>query len=278
MRFAALIFGLAAAGYLAVTALAWAFQERMIYFANPSEGAPPDGSPFTLTHIDTADGETLVAWRAPARPGCPTLLLLHGNAGHVPSTGWLYDYLNEAGPGVLALSWRGYAGSTGRPNEAGLHADAEAGFRALREDGVAADDIVVAGFSLGSGPAVRLAAEHDFNALILEAPFLSLEALAVEHMPFLPVRLLLRDRFRSDELIGAATMPILMVHGTADTTVPPHHSAQLEALASAPVTRVLLDGASHNTLVLGGLYETAVWPFLSNRFPDCRFAAEEVEV
>ncbi|KAA5805318.1 alpha/beta hydrolase [Alkalicaulis satelles] len=278
MRLAALILGIAAAGYLAVAALAWAFQAHLIYFPNPAAGEPPQGSPFTAVQVDTEDGETLAAWRAAARPGCPTLLLLHGNAGHVPSSGWLYEQLNRAGAGVLALSWRGYAGSTGTPSEAGLYADAEAGFMALIEDGTPAGEIVVHGFSLGSAPAVRLAADHDFNALILEAPFLSAEAVARESMPFLPVGWLLRDRYRTDEMIADVDMPILIVHGAADTIIPARHSERLAALARAPVTRILIDNAGHNTLAQNGMYETAVWPFLSDRFPDCRFAAEEVEV
>lgn len=262
-----LLFGLAA--YVGTGLVACAAQGRLIYFPNPEPARLPPGAGIEALTLETADGERLAAWARPASEGCPTFLLLHGNAGHLEQGFWQYNEIAAAGAGFLAVSWRGYAGSTGKPSEDGVIADAQAGYQALISRGVAPSDIVIHGFSLGAAPAIRIAADSEVGALILEAPFLSAEKLASEMFPLLPVGLLMRDTYRSDQHIGEVTAPILIVHGAADRTIPPRHSQQLAALATAPVERLVIMGARHNELMANGLYPQAIWPFLRTRYPNC---------
>lgn len=264
---------------IAVLAFAWlalgvtlyVFQERAIYLADSQHIAVNPDWPIEEITIDAPDGEKLVAWHMSADVGCPTMLVLHGNAGHVGKAASQYSRIHKAGLGMLALSWRGYAGSTGRPAPEGLYMDAQASYEALRAFRVAPQDIIVHGFSLGASPATKVAAENEVAALILEAPFYSALRLAQEQIPIYPMSLMLRHRYPTHQYIPAVDAPILVVHGDADKTIPPSHSEDLAALAQAPVERIIFEGSSHNTLVRDGLYENVVWPFLKPHYPNCPF-------
>ena len=230
----------------------------------------PSDPRIVVDSLDTPDGERLTFWHAPPEdPACPTLLWLHGNAASLHREPWRLARVLDAGLGLAAVAYRGYGGSTGRPSEAGVKADGRAAYAWLTEQGVAAGDIVLHGTSLGSGVAVWLAAEGEVGAVILEAPFLSLEALAREKLPLLPVGRLLRHPFRSDLAMPRVTEPVLAVHGTMDVLIPPAHAEALVALAGGPARLVLLAGSDHNTLIRDGLYERAGWPFLAEIYPDC---------
>ncbi len=159
------------------------------------------------------------------------------------------------------VAYRGYSGSTGRPSEPGLHADARAAYAWLIAEGVAAGDIVIHGFSLGAGPATRLAAERDARALVLEAPFTSLDDLAGDLAPLVPWRWVLRSRFANRDWIGAVDEPVLVAHGDADTVIPFSHGERLFALADEPKRFVRMRGSDHATLTRDGLYDQ-IWAFL----------------
>jgi fermentation-respiration switch protein FrsA (DUF1100 family) len=263
--------------YAAMSGLVWAFQDSIVYQNSANRAVPPAELPITEVEIPTSDGETLIGWRMDAAENCPTFLLFHGNAGHLELGFWQYRRIANAGAGMLAVSWRGYAGSTGSPSETGLYEDAEAGLAYLEAEGLAGEQIVIHGFSLGSAPAIRVAGRHDVAALILEAPYFSIERLARERLSVLPVSWLLRDRYRSNEMIGDVTEPILIVHGDADSVIPARHSEDLAALAQAPTERIVFAGSDHNTLVRDGLYEQAIWPYLGQLYPNCPFAATNME-
>lgn len=253
--------GLALMGlYLAALLAFTLFQDRLIYFPPTERSAP--GEPYiSEVEVSTSDHETLLAWYSPAAAGCPTVLFLDGNAGAPGIQSGRWRRLHEHGVGFLGLAWRGYAGSTGRPGEAGFHRDAEAGYDWLRDENIDADDIVVHGFSIGSGPATRLAAEHETGALILEAPYYSMLDLMQRKLPLLPVGLVLRSRFRSDTWIGQVEAPVLILHGEADRLIPPAQSARLYQAAGPRRARILMPGSDHATLARDGLYDH-VWPFL----------------
>ncbi len=251
------------------------FQDGAIYYADPDRVEVKSSWPINEIKIETADGETLVGWYMAAQLGCPTMLMFHGNAGHVGKAGWQYGRIHEAGVGMLAVSWRGYAGSTGKPSEAGLYADAQASYDALREMGVTPDQIVIHGFSLGSSPATLIASRNPSTALILEAPFFSAVRMARERLPIYPTGLMLRHKYPTNQYIGDVDAPLLIVHGSADSVIPAKHSEDLATLAKAPVKRIVFDGSDHNTLVRDGLYADAAWPFLKPLYPDCPFTVSE---
>lgn len=196
--------------------------------------------------VETADGERLHALYAPAPPGRPTLLFLPGNADRIDRYGFLADALAERGIGLLALSFRGYPGSTGRPSEDGLLIDGLAAhdWLAARMDG----PIVPLGQSLGSGVAVHIAAERPVAALVLVSAFDSVLAVAQGAYFFLPVAPLIKDPFRSDLRIARAGQPKLFVHGRRDTIIPLARGEALFAAAPEPKRMVVLDGYGHNDI------------------------------
>ena len=136
----------------------------------------------------------------------------------------------------MALSYRGYAGSTGRPTEAGLIADARAAYDfAVKRYG--AERIVLWGESLGTGVSLALAAERPVARVVLEAPFLSAVDIAAGVYPYVPVRWLMKDQFRSDLRVAKVTAPVLVLHGDRDNVVP--ISSGAAALQADHVTQAL---------------------------------------
>ena len=258
--------------YVSVMAAAYAFQDKLVYFTDSTPATVPKGLSIDVVEVMTSDDESLVAWHLQAEPNCPTMLMFHGNAGHLSQAVYQYRRIENAGVGMLALSWRGYAGSTGTPSEAGLYEDAASAYVYLKNElGLPSDDIVVHGFSLGTGPAVKLATEVEARALVLEAPYFSALRLAKETAPILPVSLIFKHSYRSDLRIGDVQIPILIAHGDSDSVIPAKHSADLAALAPERISRVVFKGSDHNTLVRDGLYEVAIWPYLKALYPDCAF-------
>jgi fermentation-respiration switch protein FrsA (DUF1100 family) len=227
------------------------FMQRSILFPTPStERVAPSaaGFPQVEEHVlTTADGEKIVVWHRPAKPGRPVILYFHGNgdylAGFFPR---FRDFIAD-GIGIVAPAYRGYSGSTGKPTEQGLLQDAEAAY-AFASARYAADKIAVWGFSLGSGVAVALAAEHPVGKLILEAPYSSMADVAASAFPILPVRLLLRDTFRSDLRIGRVKAPLLALHGARDGTIPIVLGEKLFALAGEPKQFIRFPDGGHNDL------------------------------
>ncbi|MDR0781571.1 MAG: alpha/beta hydrolase, partial [Pseudomonadales bacterium] len=147
--------------------------------------------------LETRDGETLKSWWVPpATDDAAVYLYLHGNAATLASRAARLGFLTEQGAGVLAVSWRGYGGSTGSPTEAGLRLDADAAYEWLAAR-VAARRVIVFGESLGTALAVDVAAEHETAALVLDSAFTSVTDAARAQYPWLPVDWLLLDRFDS---------------------------------------------------------------------------------
>jgi fermentation-respiration switch protein FrsA (DUF1100 family) len=207
-----------------------------------------------IVQLATPDGETLVNWYAPARTGLPTILFFHGNGGEIADRPERFAAYQAQGFGIFYLSYRGYGASTGSPSEQGLLADARAACDWLTGKGVAADDLVLVGESLGSGVAVQIAAERKVAAMALEAPFTSAADVAAGIYWYLPVSLLMKDQFRSADVIGKVTIPLLIIYGDADTIVPPGQSLRLFEMANEPKEIAALAGAGHDLIA-----EPIVW-------------------
>jgi uncharacterized protein len=236
------------------------FMQRSFLFPIPQtvRTAPEaTGFPEVEEHVlTTADGEKVIVWHVPARPGHPVVLYFHGNGDYLAGFFGRFRDLIADGTGVVALSYRGYAGSTGQPSEAGLLQDAAAAY-AFTAGRYSAERIVVWGFSLGTGVAVALAAEHPVGKLILEAPYTSIADVAAVKFRFVPVRWLIRDPLRSDERIGRVTAPVLIMHGARDPAIPIGFGERLFALAHDPKQFVRFPEGGHDNLGNYGAIETA---------------------
>jgi hypothetical protein len=237
----------AAAAYLAAALFVY-WQQRNLIYQRSTQQLDPATVGLTgveVVTVPTPDGERLVAWWSPPKPGRPTVLYLHGNAGTIADRPERFAFYQAHGLGVLFLDYRGYGGSTGYPSETGLIADAIAAHDWLLAKGVAPGQLGVVGESLGSGPAVALASSRPVAALVLEAPLSSMVETAAVHYPWLPVPLLLNDRWDSVERIGGLKAPLLVIHGTADHIVPYRLGRKLFDAAPEPKRMITIEGADH---------------------------------
>jgi fermentation-respiration switch protein FrsA (DUF1100 family) len=250
---------LAAGGYLGGLAVLFFAQRAFIFPIPQAERTTPVAAGFLQAEehlLTTADGEKVIVWHVPAKPGHPVVLYFHGNGDFLAGFFGRFRDIIADGTGVVALSYRGYAGSSGKPSERGLLADAAAAY-AFTTARYGADRIVVWGFSLGSGVAVALSAEQPVGKLILESPYTSIVDVAASVFPIFPIRLVMRDPFRSDERIARVKAPLLFMHGARDPTIPIKFGERLFALAHEPKQFVRFPSGGHNDLDDYGAIETA---------------------
>lgn len=245
MRRVVWILALAGLGYALVCGAVYAFQRKLLYFPQmaPPQQAAPAGA--EEVRVETADELSLTGWWWPADGAA--LLVFGGNASNRMSNRILAEELHaRLGVAVLLADYRGYGGNPGSPSEEGLYTDAEAwqAWLAARAQG----PLVYLGTSLGSGVAVELAVRRAPAALVLQSPFTSVVDVGAEAYPLLPVRLLQRDRFESEDKVGALDCPLLVLHGTADDLVPPAHGRALVAAAGGDARLVEFSGAGHESL------------------------------
>ena len=199
------------------------FERRLSYQPDPMR-TPPEAvrlSGVTERVITTPGGERLIAWQAKAKPGQPTLLYFHGNGNALTYRSGRMATFQAEGYGVLMIAYRGYSGSTGKPTEAAIVADARMAHDLLRREGLMPEDIVIYGESLGTSVAVQTAIVKPARALILEAPFTSMVDAWRQFWPapILPLSVLMRDQFDSKRVIDQLRMPVLMMHGERDRLV-----------------------------------------------------------
>ena len=238
--------------YVAFVLLVFLGQRKLMYYPTTQRVQPADAGLSGIDEIvlELANGDRLYSWYAAAGAGQPTLLFFHGNAGAVSHRAHRFVAYTAQGFGVFVLGYPGYGGSDGSPSEKSFVAAAEAAYAFLREQGVAADDIVIYGESIGSGAAVQLAANVDAGALVLEAPMASAVDVASRHYPFLSVSLLLRDSYMSVERVASIDMPLLIIHGTEDRIIPIASGELLFEAAVEPKQFTPIRGAGHNDLQL----------------------------
>lgn len=226
------------------------FQRDFLYFPDKVERTPADVG-FTGVQqitVSTSDGQTLQAWYLQAKPGNPTILHFHGNAGSIADRSERLRFYQRHGAGALFVSYRGYGTSSGSPSEAGLINDALASYAWLRSVGLEPRDIVLVGESLGAAVAVQLAARQKVAAMVLEAPFTSTVEVAKSLYWWLPVDLLMKDRFESIKAIGKIHVPVLIVHGENDEITNVSLGQKLFDAASQPKEFHLVEGSTHNAI------------------------------
>ena len=235
--------------------LVWSQQRRLIYYPSPSQ-VPAAAAVLPGVQevvFDTEDGIRLGGWFLPARGAGrrPAVLVCNGNAGNRALRAPLAAALSRAGLSVLLFDYRGYGGNPGRPSEDGLAADARAAqaWLAARPE-VDPGRIAYLGESLGTAVALRLAVERPPAALVLRSPFTSLADVGRLHYPWLPVKLLLTDRYASAARVAQLTAPVLVIAGERDGIVRATLSRRLYDAATVPKRFLLVPGADHNDAAL----------------------------
>jgi fermentation-respiration switch protein FrsA (DUF1100 family) len=257
MSFVKWLFIMAAAGYLGIGAVMFFVQRSLMYFPD-RQRTPPAAAGFPQAEevwLDTADGERVIAWHVPPRDGKGVVIYFHGNGGALNLRVDRFQRIIAQGYGLLALSYRGYGGSTGSPTEAGLIEDARAAYAYAAQR---YPRIALWGESLGTGVAVALAAEKPVERVILESPYTSTVDIAAANYWFLPVRLLMKDQFRSDLRIVNVKAPVLILHGEADGIIPIGYGERLFAMAPGKKQMARFAGGEHVDLDRHGAMDAAL--------------------
>jgi fermentation-respiration switch protein FrsA (DUF1100 family) len=240
--------------YLLVALVTYMGQRRLMYFPDTARTLPAQaGLPNVSERVlNTPDGARIVVWYGKAKPGQPTLLYFHGNGGSLADRAERFRRFMGQGWGVYMMAYRGYAGSTGYPTEANNVADARLAYGALVQEGVLPESIIVYGESLGTNLATRVASEKVSAGLILEAPYTSVLDIALTDYPFLPVRLLLSDRYETDKVLPQVKVPLLIIHGKEDGIIPVSMAQKLAKLANEPKRLVIFPEGDHSDLYVNG--------------------------
>ncbi|WP_322937036.1 alpha/beta hydrolase [Nocardioides bizhenqiangii] len=241
-----------------VVGLLWWQQRQLIYFPDRSAVPPAetviDGARDVT--VRTEDGLELGAWFVPPLPGVPdrgmAVLVAPGNGGNRAGRADFAEELQRLGLAVLLMDYRGYGGNPGSPSEDGLAADALAAAEALEELGYPAARTIYFGESLGGGVVAALQEQRPPAGLVLRSPFTELADVGAEHYPWLPVRLLLRDRFPVLDHLADSEVPVTVVYGDRDSVVPTKLSERVADEAPALFERVVIASADHNDPVMFG--------------------------
>ncbi|WP_298627470.1 alpha/beta fold hydrolase [uncultured Legionella sp.] len=234
--------------FAGVLLLMYVFQRHLIYF--PDRHVPDlkkfRAQDMKVVTLQTKDNITLNSWYMPAQANKPTVLYLHGNAGHIGYRMPLAREFIKSGLGVFLLEYRGYGGNKGSPTEKGFYEDSETALNYLVQQGIKPSAIAVLGESIGTGVATKLASEHQFCALILQSPFTSLTSVAQYHYPWLILKPW--DQFNSLTRIKNINSPLLILHGTKDRIVPYTEGLALFEEANKPKKMSTLEHYDHNNL------------------------------
>jgi len=209
--------------YIILTAIVYTLQRQFLYYP-PQLYLTPQAVGlvgFEEIVLQADNGDKLTAlWSPPESQTDKVVMFFHGNGSAVFSNHDIYRDLAANGVGVFGVGYSGYPGSEGVPNQPDIERAAEIQRDFLIGQGIIPQKIVYFGTSLGSGVASQLAEKHPPSLLILDAPFNSILDMGRRQLPFLPVKLLMKDQYRSDKALKSLDIPIIWMHGTADRVVP----------------------------------------------------------
>ncbi|MFO1035594.1 MAG: hypothetical protein U1E45_02005 [Geminicoccaceae bacterium] len=229
----------------------YAFQDSLLFprsLVHPPRHQPPAGA--RPLSIDVGNGQSIQGLLVPARtPSRGLLIGFAGNAWNATDfTVFLAERLGDVD--IVAFHYRGYPPSQGAPGEDAFAADAAAIYD-LATSLVRPTRVFVAGFSIGSGVAARLATVRRVDGLVLVTPFDSIEAVAAERYPLIPVRLLLKHPFRSIDYLRGLPVPTAVIMAEADEVVPVDRSDGLVAALARPVLVETVPAVTHSSLYDG---------------------------
>jgi fermentation-respiration switch protein FrsA (DUF1100 family) len=258
-------------GYVLVLALSRIFESRLIFFPNYPNRLGGDWNPRGLGVQDlwlTADdGTKLHAWWIPNEAAKFTFLAFHGNAGNIADRAAIYQFLKDTPANVLALEYRGYGRSEGKPSERGVYRDTDAAYVYLvNTRGMDPKTIISFGQSLGTAVAAHLASRHEVGGVVLEAPFLSASRVARKFYWFLPgIGLLVRSHFDTEARLKEINAPILIVHCKQDPVLPFPFGQEVYNAARPPKDFVEISGQCHEeaSVIAPDSYRVALHGFLS---------------
>ena len=239
-------------GYGAVVAGMYVFQRSLQYEA---DGPITALAETTLVGAEAVaipvDGSVVNGWYEAPQAGKPLIVYYKGNSGSFSREHERFETWTQAGYGFLAFDYRGFPMSPGSISQQSILDDSVAAFDWAAAKGF---PLVIWGRSLGSGPSTYVASVRDADALLLETPFLSAVTVAAERYPFLPVGLVMQDQFPVNQWIANVSEPVLIAHGTADTTIDVSNGERLYGLVPHKDALWIVPGGEH-----GNLWALGIW-------------------
>ena len=222
--------------YLIILVFLFFFQRSLLYHPNVNnyfnDRLKVD---IEEVQIKTSDNINLLGWfHKKDLNRFKTIVYFHGNAGKLENRIHKLNHFKDINVNFLIISWRGFSGNSGKPTEKGLYEDGKSTIDWLKNIGLSDKDIVLYGESLGTGIATHIAQNRKFAGLVLETPFTSMVDAAKNVYPFIPVGILLKDRYENEKKIKHINIPVLVMHGEADQIVPFKMGKKIYEIANKP--------------------------------------------
>ena len=222
--------------YILVLILLFIFQRNLMYHPQENNyfGDKLDVE-IEKVKIKTSDNINLLGWfHKKDLTKFKTIVFFHGNAGNLENRIHKLNHFKDMDVNFLIISWRGFSGNKGKPSEKGLYIDANSTVLWLKNLGLLEKDIILYGESLGTGIATELAQTNNYAGLVLETPFTSMVKAAKNFYPYIPVSLLLKDKYDNQKKIKNIKIPVLVMHGEADQIVPFWMGKKIYEIANEP--------------------------------------------
>ena len=222
--------------YFVILIFLYFYQRNLMYHPNENNYFDDKLSVYIeKVKINTDDDIELLGWyHEKDLKKNKTILFFHGNAGSLENRIHKLNHFREMDVNFLIIAWRGFSGNKGKPSENGLYEDGKSAINWLLDKGVDEENIIIYGESLGTGVATHLAQNKNFAGIILETPFTSMIDAAKNFYPYIPVGLLLKDKFDNKSKIKNIYSPVLIMHGEADQIVPFFMGKKMYEIANEP--------------------------------------------
>ena len=225
--------------YILLLIVVFFFQRNILYHPfvdnNLSDRIVIEPTEIEKIKITTEDKIDLIGWfYNKDLEKFKTILFFHGNAGSLENRTNKLNHFKDLNVNFLIISWRGFSGNKGKPNEMGLYEDAKSAIQWLKAKSIKEKNIILYGESLGTGVAIEVAQNKNYAGIILESPFTSMVNVGKKYYPFFPVRFLLKDKFESYRKIKKVSAPVLVLHGKKDKIVPFAMGEKMYEMANEP--------------------------------------------
>ena len=222
--------------YFLVLVFLYFYQRNLLYHPNENNYSEDKISvDIEKVKIQTADNIELLGWYHEKNlKDYKTLVYFHGNAGSLENRIHKLNHFQDMNINFLIIAWRGFNGNKGKPSERGLYLDGKSAIDWLKKKGVDEKNLILYGESLGTGVATHLAQNKNYAGVILETPFTSMVDAAKNFYPYIPINLLLKDKFENFKKVKNINTPILVMHGEVDQIVPFSMGKKIYEIANNP--------------------------------------------
>ena len=222
--------------YFTVVVSIYFYQRNLLYHPNENNYS---GDKLTVdvenVKIQTSDNLSLNGWfHKKDLQNFKTLVFFHGNAGTLDNRIYKLNHFKDIDINFLIIAWRGFSGNKGKPTEEALYIDGRSAVEWIINKGVREENIILYGESLGTGIATEIAQSKNYAGLILETPFTSMADAAKKFYPYIPIKLLLKDKFENYKKIKNINSPILIMHGEVDQIIPFKMGKKIYEIANEP--------------------------------------------